>query len=88
MPEYSKAELKILKNFGDVIRARRESLDNMSQEELADKAGMHRTYIGGIEQGRRNLGLLNIIKIAKALEIQPEDLFAAMPKPKKGASKN
>ena len=85
MPEYSKSDLKVLKAFGSVVRGRRETLDNMSQEELADRAGLHRTYIGGVEQGRRNLSLLNIMKIARALEMEPEELFAAMPKPRKKA---
>lgn len=82
MPEYSKNDLKVLKAFGAVVRDRRKALDDMSQEELADRAGLHRTYIGGVEQGRRNLSLLNIMKIAKALEIEPEDLFAAISKSK------
>ena len=60
MPEYSKSDLKFLKAFGTVVRDRRKALDDMSQEELADRAGLHRTYIGGVEQGRRNLSLLNI----------------------------
>ena len=85
MPGYSKNDLKVLKAFGSVVRDRREFLDDMSQEELADRAGLHRTYIGGVEQGRRNLGLLNIMKIAKALEVEPEQLFAGMIKPKKKA---
>lgn len=85
MPEYSKSDLKVLKAFGGVVRGRREKLDNMSQEELADRAGLHRTYIGGVEQGRRNLSLLNVMKIAKALEMEPEELLAAMPKPRKKA---
>lgn len=83
MPEYSKSDLKFLKTFGAVVRDRRKALNDMSQEEMADRAGLHRTYIGGVEQGRRNLSLLNIMKIARALEVEPEELFAAMPKPKK-----
>ena len=70
MPEYSKSDLKALKAFGKAVRDRRKALDDMSQEELADRAGLHRTYIGGVEQGRRNLSLLNILKIAKALEVE------------------
>lgn len=77
MPEYSKNDLKILKRFGAAVRAKQDSLA-ISQEELAEKAGLHRTYIGGVEQGRRNLSLLNIIKIAKALEVQPECLLTEM----------
>ena len=82
MPEYSKSDLKVLKAFGSVVRGKREMLGNISQEELAERADLHRTYIGGVEQGRRNLSLLNIMKIARALEMEPEELFAAMPKPK------
>lgn len=47
----------------------------LSQEELASKIGIHRTYIGGIERGERNLGLMNILRIADALEISPASLF-------------
>ena len=55
-----------LVNFGKKIRKRREEL-GISQEELADRAGLDRTYIGGVERGERNLGLLNLLKIAIAL---------------------
>ena len=75
MPEYSKGDRKILKTFGEVVRARRLEL-NLSQEELAERADLHRTYIGGIEQGRRNVSLLNIISLAEALDVSPESLFA------------
>ncbi len=61
-------EKKILKIFGDNVRKYRKE-KNFSQEQLADKAGVHRTYIGGIERGERNVSLLNIERIAKALNI-------------------
>ena len=82
MPDYSRTDAKILKKFGAVIKAKRGVL-GVSQEELADRAGLHRTYIGGVEQGRRNLSLLNILKIAGALVVRPEELFAAMSELKK-----
>ena len=82
MPDHSQSDAKILKKFGAVIKARRDAL-GISQEELADRTGLHRTYIGGIEQGRRNLSLLNILKVAKALAVKPDELFAAMHEPKK-----
>lgn len=77
MPDYSQSDMLILKKFGATIKAKRDAL-RISQEELAEKAGLHRTYIGGVEQGRRNLSLLNIMRIAKALEIEPKELLAPM----------
>lgn len=81
MSDYSQSDARVLKAFGATIKAKRDAL-GISQEELADRAGLHRTYIGGVEQGRRNLSLLNILKIAGALEVKPEELFAAMHEPK------
>jgi DNA-binding XRE family transcriptional regulator len=48
----------------------------MSQEELARRAGMHRTYIGGIERGERNVSFANLLKIANALGERPSKLLA------------
>jgi transcriptional regulator with XRE-family HTH domain len=61
--------------FGANLRSKRLAL-GLSQEQLAEKADLHWTYIGGIERGERNLGLLNIVKVARALKITPSDLFA------------
>ena len=49
------------------VRQRRREL-GISQEELAERAGLHRTYIGDIERGLRNVSLVNIAKIAVALD--------------------
>ncbi len=65
---------KDLAHFGKRVRTLRERL-GLSQEELADKAGIHRTYIGGVERGERNLGLKNVFRIAKALGVTVTDLF-------------
>jgi transcriptional regulator with XRE-family HTH domain len=51
-----------------------------SQEELASRAGIHRTYIGGIERGERNPTLIMIHRLARALGIAPSQLLEAPPK--------
>ena len=65
---------KILKIFGENVKKLRIK-QGLSQEELARKAKLHRTYIGGIERGERNVSLLNITRIAKALGITAKDLL-------------
>lgn len=45
-----------------------------SQEALADLCGLHRTYLGGIERGERNVSLLNIVRIARALDVEITEL--------------
>ncbi|MDO8639314.1 MAG: helix-turn-helix transcriptional regulator [bacterium] len=57
-----------LEKFGEKVREERHKL-GLSQEELASRAGVHRTYIGMIERAEKNITLENIEKIAKALEI-------------------
>ncbi len=61
-------------HFGNNVRKLRLSL-GLSQEELAEKANLHRNYIGGIERGERNLGLLNLIELARALSVKPAKLL-------------
>jgi transcriptional regulator with XRE-family HTH domain len=53
------------------IRKRRE----WSQERLALESGLARSYLGGVERGQRNLALLNIYKLAEALEVTPASLL-------------
>ncbi|MFA6595900.1 MAG: helix-turn-helix transcriptional regulator [Bacilli bacterium] len=65
----------ILKKFGVKVRDLRKQ-KNLSQEDLADKAGLHRTYIGMIERAEKNITLLNIEKIANALEVSIKDFFS------------
>ena len=50
-----------------------------SQEQLAEKAGLHRNYIGGVERGERNIALENIVKLAGALSVRSRDLFETLP---------
>jgi transcriptional regulator with XRE-family HTH domain len=63
----------VLSALGRNIRRRREAI-NISQEKLAEKAELDQTYISGIECGRRNPGIKNVAKLAKALGISTADL--------------
>ena len=64
----------ILINFGKKVREIRKE-KGFSQEKLAHKADLHRTYIGMIERAEKNITLLNIEKIAKALEVNINELM-------------
>ena len=64
----------VLIKFGQRVREERLIL-GLSQEQLASEAGLHRTYIGMIERAEKNLTLVNIDKIAKALGLPIRDLF-------------
>lgn len=79
MPGYSKEDGSILKQFGAAVKAGRGEL-GISQEALAEKAGLHRTYVGGVEQGRRNVSLLNSVKLSQALGVEAASVFERMKK--------
>lgn len=64
----------ILLLFGKNVQQYRIS-QGLSQEKLAELVGVHRTYIGMIERAEKNITLCNIEKIAKALNIQIQELF-------------
>ena len=65
---------KSQKQLGKLIREKRKQA-GYSQEAFASQCGVHRTYMGAIERGERNISLLNIIRIAKALKMKPSELF-------------
>lgn len=83
-PEKQKAPELVL--FGEAVRRRRKAL-GYSQEAFGDACGIDRSYMGGIERGEHNLALVNILKIVRALDIQPSEFFKDLDKPaKKGKS--
>ena len=63
--------------LGATVRTCRRRL-GLSQEALADRVGLHRTYIGGIERGERNVALLNLLRLARALETQLSKLLPCL----------
>jgi transcriptional regulator with XRE-family HTH domain len=67
----------IRERFGFAVKWRREEL-GLIQEDLAERAGIHRTYLSDIERGTRNVSLLNIERLALALNISISDLFSLM----------
>ena len=69
----------ILARFGQAVRRRRMEMD-LSQETLAERADLHRTYIADIERGVRNVSLRNIAKLAQALALSVSDLCSSIGK--------
>ena len=69
-------DIRFLQRLGRRIRARRLEL-GLTQQELADSSGLHRTFIGFVERGERNLAILNLRLIATALRTPIEDLLAS-----------
>jgi transcriptional regulator with XRE-family HTH domain len=70
----------IRERFGDAIRRRREEL-GLTQEDLAERAKIHRTYLSDVERGTRNLSLVNIERLALALSTKLSTLFQAVEAP-------
>jgi len=63
--------------LGDRVKRRRHNL-GLTQEGLADSADLHRTYIGGVEWGERNLSVLNLVRICEALRLDPAELVRGL----------
>ncbi len=64
----------IRERFGYAVKIRREEL-GLTQEDLADRAGIHRTYLSDIERGSRNVSLINIERLATGLAVSISGLF-------------
>ena len=67
-------ENSVLKRFGNNVKRLRKS-QGWSQEELAKRSGLHRTYIGSLENGGRNVSLINVERLSKALHVDIESLI-------------
>jgi transcriptional regulator with XRE-family HTH domain len=60
--------------FGKHVRKLRLERD-LSQEKLAELADLHRNYVGGVERGERNIAIVNIVRLARALKVKPGKLL-------------
>ncbi len=65
----------LLVAFGEALRAKRKER-GLSQEELAARASLDRSYVGGVERGERNISLINLNKLARALDLTLAELLA------------
>jgi transcriptional regulator with XRE-family HTH domain len=65
-----------LRQLGDRIRERRIALQ-MTQQELGDRCGLHRTFIGSVERGERNVAILNLLQIAQTLRVSLAELVGS-----------
>ncbi|WP_020473700.1 helix-turn-helix domain-containing protein [Zavarzinella formosa] len=72
-----KAEAGVRERFGFAVRSGRETL-KLTQEDLAEAAGLHRTYLSDVERGRRNPSLVIIARLAAALQMPASGLFKIM----------
>jgi transcriptional regulator with XRE-family HTH domain len=70
----------VRERFGFAVKLRREEL-GLTQEDLAGRAGIHRTYLSDVERGSRNLSLVNIEKLAAALGVSMSELFRRVERP-------
>lgn len=71
----NKNDKEILMRIGDNIRKYR-NLKGWSQEDLALECNLHRTYIGSVERGERNITILNLLRIKDKLEVRLENLYS------------
>lgn len=65
---------RFLAAVGDCVRRRRSDV-GLSQDELGHLSGLHRTYIGSVERGERNVTLASLVRISRALQLEPHELL-------------
>ncbi|HEX8917756.1 MAG TPA: helix-turn-helix transcriptional regulator [Chloroflexota bacterium] len=70
----SESRERVLLAIARVIRERRLAL-GLSQDQFGHRAGLYRTYVGGVERGERNLTITSLCKIASALQLEAHDLL-------------
>lgn len=70
------------KLFGERVRNRRQAL-GLSQEAMAHQIGVHWTFLGQVERGRRNLNLHNLLKLARGLGVDPAELVRGLEPPER-----
>ena len=71
-------EIEFLRTLGDRIRERR-TARGLTQGQLGESCQLHRTFIGSVERGERNLSILNLLLIARALRVPLSDLLKEIP---------
>ena len=74
----NRSERTFLEDLGQRLRGRREAR-KLTQARLAEQCGLHRTFIGSVERGERNVSLLNLRLIARVLRVKLADLFTDPP---------
>lgn len=74
MESHNRKKTPVRKAFGLKVRMQRYEL-GFTQEEIAEKADLHPTYLGSVERGERNIALENIVALARALNCSPKDLM-------------
>ncbi|MGE3407579.1 MAG: helix-turn-helix domain-containing protein [Pirellulales bacterium] len=72
-------ERKFLRDLGERLRAVREG-QNLTQRQVAEKCNLHRTFIGSVERGERNVSVLNLRLIARVLRVRIAELLEGGPK--------
>lgn len=77
MEKRGKAKVSARARFAHRLRVHRLEL-GLSQEELADLAGLHRTYIGSVERAERNISIDSMERLAQALKLDVSDLLAPL----------